>query len=319
LQAKNTGPQAGAQWDRGLTPLSPIRIGAITAAVVVLLTGVALTSRPRGAASLQAPPILPAIFINAATFVVVSLGFLTAVLLITVFSPRKRRKRRPDDPPEWEYEEPLPTSWIEKLVMAAMLLLLLAGCVAALVIWWKMPGAAVPAAQQLPPGLPRPLPASPLSTPPAPIYGAEWLPLAVGLAIIAVVTGATVLLRPRKRGTLEAREVVTTVNEAIGDAMDELDRDSDPRRAVIAAYARMERVLRDAGLPRRPFEAPFEYLGRVLRQARVSGTAVHRLTELFERAKFSHHVINVTMKAEAAEALHIVQAQLGEGKADARE
>jgi hypothetical protein len=79
---------------------------------------------------------------------------------------------------------------------------------------------------------------------------------------------------------------------------------------VIAAYARAERILGAHGLPRRPFEAPLEYLSRVLLELRVRAGAALELTELFERAKFSPHRVDETMKDEAIEALAAVRDDL---------
>jgi hypothetical protein len=128
-----------------------------------------------------------------------------------------------------------------------------------------------------------------------------------GLLLVAIVVLA------RRRG----EEVVVldeTVEEelvaVVSDTIDDLRREADPRRAVIAAYARMERVLRQHGLPRRPSEAPFEYLARVLGALRVRAGAVHDLTELFERAKFSSHEIDVSMKERAIGALVSVRDDL---------
>jgi Domain of unknown function (DUF4129) len=79
---------------------------------------------------------------------------------------------------------------------------------------------------------------------------------------------------------------------------------------VIAAYSRMERSLASFGLPRRPFEAPVEYLGRVLEELQSGSPAARRLTHLFERAKFSHHTIDVGMKEEAIEAVVALRDEL---------
>jgi hypothetical protein len=87
-----------------------------------------------------------------------------------------------------------------------------------------------------------------------------------------------------------------------GDPEEELD----PRRAVLKAYAGMERALGDDGLPRRPTEAPHEYLGRVHAGRRPAG----RLTALFERARFSRHEIDEPMRREAIDALAAVRAEL---------
>ena len=79
---------------------------------------------------------------------------------------------------------------------------------------------------------------------------------------------------------------------------------------MIAAYARMERVLAEHGHPRRPSEAPFEYLARVLIELRVRAAGVRDLTELFERAKFSTHEIDQPMKERAIAALVSVRDDL---------
>ena len=92
--------------------------------------------------------------------------------------------------------------------------------------------------------------------------------------------------------------------------IDDLRREEDPRRAVIAAYAQMETALAHHGLPRERSEAPFEYLTRMLRELRVRAGAALALTELFERARFSHHVIDASMKNEAIDALVAVRDDL---------
>jgi hypothetical protein len=79
---------------------------------------------------------------------------------------------------------------------------------------------------------------------------------------------------------------------------------------VIAAYARMERALAAHGVPRRRFEAPHEYLGRVLAEVTGGGPAARKLTALFERARFSPHEVNASMKDEAIEAIESLQADL---------
>ena len=94
------------------------------------------------------------------------------------------------------------------------------------------------------------------------------------------------------------------------ESLDDLRAEPDPRRAVIAAYARLERVLAAHRLPRRPAEAPLEYLGRMLAELSVSPEAARRLTDLFERAKFSQHAVGTEMKEEAIAALETVRDDL---------
>jgi hypothetical protein len=65
----------------------------------------------------------------------------------------------------------------------------------------------------------------------------------------------------------------------------------------------MERTLAARGVPREAFEAPLEYLARVLELVQVSSHSILRLTGLFERARFSPHEIDATMKDDAIDAL----------------
>ena len=135
--------------------------------------------------------------------------------------------------------------------------------------------------------------------------------IVAGFVLLAAAAAVIFLLR-RKRG--KRRDEVESPPDALVDALDrsldDLEGERDPRRAVIRAYARMERALAFHGLPRRPHETSLEYLARLLTSLRVSRTSVKRLTALFERAKFSHHPVDPAMKAEAIEALSTVRAEL---------
>jgi multisubunit Na+/H+ antiporter MnhB subunit len=131
-----------------------------------------------------------------------------------------------------------------------------------------------------------------------------------GLALLAA---AFFLVRGRRDRRTPAAEpdVEEELDTAVGESIDDLRRESDPRKAVIAAYARMEGVLRRHGRARRAAEAPYEYLERVLGDLRVRPAAVKELTELFERAKFSVHQIDGGMKTRAIDALVAVREDLG--------
>lgn len=142
-------------------------------------------------------------------------------------------------------------------------------------------------------------PAGPLETPPI-----DWVIVITvfGVALVAFASVAGMMIRGNKhvRREVEARKALA---EILDDTLDDLRAERDPRKAVIAAYSRMERSLATFGLPRRPFEAPVEYLSRVLDELRSGSPAARRLTYLFERAKFSHHSIDAAMKDEAIDAV----------------
>jgi len=141
----------------------------------------------------------------------------------------------------------------------------------------------------------------------------RWPVLWATLVLFAV--GGAVWLRRRGRAAPAAADgaeltVADDVAATIGEALDDLEAEPDARRAVIAAYARMERVLARHGLRRLPSETPVEYLRRILLGLTSRADAVTRLTGLFEQAKFSRHEIDGAMKQEAIDALRAIRDDL---------
>jgi hypothetical protein len=124
------------------------------------------------------------------------------------------------------------------------------------------------------------------------------------------VLAAMIVRRERARRRRLALSGTGQLAELLDDTLAGLEDETDPRRAVIAAWVRMEGGLGAAGLPRRPAEAPLEYVARVLESANVRPDSVRRLADLFERAKFSQHAIDERMRAEAIEAVTIIREEL---------
>jgi Domain of unknown function (DUF4129) len=138
----------------------------------------------------------------------------------------------------------------------------------------------------------------------------DWMPvIVVGSLTAAGLAAALVALR-RRREPPRPRRVSEQLVLALERTLEDLRAEPDPRRAVIAAYAQMERALADASLPRAPSEAPREYLQRVLPGVGAGAGSVERLTALFERAKFSPHAIDAAMKEEAIVALETLRDEL---------
>lgn len=143
----------------------------------------------------------------------------------------------------------------------------------------------------------------------------EWPVLAVAAALLALA--AVPLWRERQRWKQRRisklqwePELATELSDEIDLALDDLRAERDIRRAIIAAYARMERVLERSGLRRRPSETPFEYLRRVLGDLRVPAEAAQSLTSLFEEAKFSRHELHEDARRRAIGALERVRDDL---------
>jgi hypothetical protein len=139
----------------------------------------------------------------------------------------------------------------------------------------------------------------------------DWL-VAAGTVSLVLAAFAVVTTRRiwRRRSIHGASALAAELARVLDEGVDDLLAEPDPRRAVIAAYARMERALGAHGLPRRKAEAPLEYLGRVLLELQASEPAVRNLTTLFERAKFSRHPVGPEMKGQAITALVSVRDDL---------
>ena len=137
-----------------------------------------------------------------------------------------------------------------------------------------------------------------------------WVPLLViGSLVVIGVAVATIVAR-RRRPLSQDEIIAMKLAGALDDSLDALRAEPDPRKAVIAAYARLERVLAAHRLERLESETPSEYLARILEHLQVERRSVARLTDLFTEAKFSHHSVDAAMKEEAIEALTTVRDEL---------
>jgi hypothetical protein len=129
----------------------------------------------------------------------------------------------------------------------------------------------------------------------------------IGAGVVGFAGLALVRARGRREAEIEPR---ATVAAGARDAAAAAAIPADPRAAVLAAYARMETALASVGLARRPSDAPREYLARL--EAGLGGgrAPAARLTELFERARFSPHPVGEESRAEAIGALETLRMEL---------
>lgn len=136
-------------------------------------------------------------------------------------------------------------------------------------------------------------------------------PVLLTLALCVVAVVAIVLERRARLGTTpEQLQPQEALADVLDETLDDLRSERDPRRAVIAAYARMERALAAAGMPRADAEAPEEYLARVVDGVDLSLGSAGRLTALFAWARFSVHDVQPEMKDDAIETLEGVRDEL---------
>jgi len=148
----------------------------------------------------------------------------------------------------------------------------------------------------------------------------SWLPIAVVVGLVVAGIVAYVVAERRAHSTRRSGEdLAEQLALVLDDTLDDLRAEADPRRAIIAAYARLERVLAANGVPRRASETSGEYLPRVLHDLELDSGAVESLTALFTRAKFSQHVVDTAMKEEAIGALEQVRDELRLARESPRE
>lgn len=274
-------------------------VGLVVAVAVVSMAARAPLSRATAvnAHSAQAPTT--ALFIVLAAMGVMMVGGLVPML----WSGRRRK----DDPPEREPAK-IEVHWAWKLVAMLVPFALAGALVAAAVVGTGQVHQA--------PGLGGQAFGSAAShhTGSSATGGGfalpPWLPWTlVAIAGIALAAGVAVLWRRRWRPAVEAPEARAT-HAAVEAAIDALDTEADPRRAVIAAYSAMQRSLGERGIVRSPAEAPREYLKRALTVSHGTEREARTLTDLFEEARYSLHPIPERFRELALSALRSLQRRL---------
>lgn len=132
--------------------------------------------------------------------------------------------------------------------------------------------------------------------------------IVVGLMFLMLAIAVRWRIQDRRFALAGASGGESAMAAAIDVSLDALRREPDARRAVIAAYAAMERALSAAGMGRRRWEAPLEYVHRVLTEHTRAPEQVRTITHLFQVAKFSHHPVDDAMRSEAIDALERIRA-----------
>jgi hypothetical protein len=141
--------------------------------------------------------------------------------------------------------------------------------------------------------------------------------LLVVLAVVALV--AWMLLRDRLDGRrrvaelaeppmVEGREEVLAAVDAGLSNLD--DDDTDPRRAVIACWLRLEEAAAAAGTPRQPGDAPADLVLRLLSAHQVSAGVLIPLAEVYRLARYATHTVDSGMRDSARAALRQLRAEL---------
>jgi hypothetical protein len=147
------------------------------------------------------------------------------------------------------------------------------------------------------------------------------------LGVVAVVLVVLLLMRWLKArqvaedGVVDGGPAGDGTEEALAGAVqagrEALADDPDPRTAIIACYAAMERSLADGGLSRLKADTPSELLRRAADAGLVQGIAAQTLTDLFSEARYSTHPMGEHQRDQARAALESISTHLAAATATA--
>ena len=146
------------------------------------------------------------------------------------------------------------------------------------------------------------------------VTGTDWAAVIVIWVVLAAAAVFLYLRHRASRGSAELAPIPGFAEEPGETEVARLRRELDPRRAVIAAYAAMERLMARDGVARDAHEAPMEYLGRVTLHGHRRVAAVHRLTALFQRGRFSDRPVDEDMRRRAIDAVEELEGDPGAGE-----
>lgn len=146
----------------------------------------------------------------------------------------------------------------------------------------------------------------------APAPGSIW-PLITGMviAILVVLTLAVLSRRRRRAGaSRRSKNPQAPLLDSLAAGSDALRAGGEPRAAIIACYAAMERGFAAAGSAPAAADTPAEVLVRATGAGLVRAGPAETLTGLFRRARYSTHPMTSTDSRVAADALTAMRADL---------
>ena len=275
------------------------------AAVAILLALTAAGLRSRGTFS-HAPDRALAgasgAVVATALTVTEGVALVAFVLVLAMARPRRKPKADDDEPPR------LPFPWWAKTLAVLAAVAVMVTPFAVLLTRKTRPRTAAPQARAgvlagggAPPRLP------------ATAHGSPWPLLAGMLIALALLLALTAWSRrtrrratgpPRDQGRLALGQSLATGRAALAGPR-------DPRAAIIACYAAMERGFAAAGSAPAAADTPAEVLARATGAGLVRSGSAARMAGLFRRARYSSEPMTSADSAAAASALDQMQADLG--------
>jgi LPXTG-motif cell wall-anchored protein len=275
------------------------------AAVAILLALTAAGLRSRGTFS-HAPDRALAgasgAMVATALTVTEGVALVAFVLVLAMARPRRKPKADDDEPPR------LPFPWWAKTLAVLAAVAVMVTPLAVLLTRKTRPRTAAPQARAgvlagggAPPRLP------------ATAHGSPWPLLAGMLIALALLLALTAWSRrTRRRATGPPRDQARlALGQSLAAGRAALAGPRDPRAAIIACYAAMERGFAAAGSAPAAADTPAEVLARATGAGLVRSGSAARMAGLFRRARYSSEPMTSADSAAAASALDQMQADLG--------
>jgi hypothetical protein len=160
----------------------------------------------------------------------------------------------------------------------------------------------------------------------SPFVVPAWVETVLGVLCVLVVlliVGALVFVAIRDSIQARGRPIDTDqgapkpvshaaeVAAALDAGLDQLAQTgSDPRSVVISCWVRLEDAAAAAGTPRRPSDAPYELVLRLLESHQISRPVLDRLAAVYRAARYSFGPVDESMRADAVSALQHLRAEL---------
>ncbi|MGV0838158.1 DUF4129 domain-containing protein [Mycolicibacterium thermoresistibile] len=299
----------------------------LTTLALLTATVVALRGYLPGASDDPAPPAEPRSGGLHLIVVAVMLAISLAVLAMAVISQLRNRRATAVGPPDrdaWRRGGGKRPTWRGVLLVLGVLI----GYLMLVAFLARVFAPLVPEQPESETGA-QPAPGPDTTTPWAdpPAVGTTAMPylLAATVVFVLLVVIGSIAARRRNRPVAAASTAVAfdqpppsadgnsdPLARAAAMGLAEIgDLSREPRDAIIACYAAMEREL--ARVPEaapQQFDTASEVLARAVEHRALSAGSATRLVELFGEARFSRHVMREEHRDAAVQALQVVLAQL---------
>jgi membrane protease YdiL (CAAX protease family) len=229
-------------------------------------------------------------------------GLAVIAFIVVLASARPQRQPKDDEEELWRPKIP----WWAKT--AGVLLAVAALVTPFAVLFTRKP-------RQLGP---RPLPLGPPKVSlghAATASGSAVWPLITGMVIaIAIVVALTLLGRRKRPARTEPRNRtrLAALLASLAAGSEALSAGGEPRAAIIACYAAMERGFAAAGSAPAVADTPAEVLARATRAGLVRPEPAETLTGMFRRARYSTYPMTSADSRVAADALTEMRFDLGQ-------